>query len=348
DKRLSDVIDLLPDPSLVVNHDGVVIAWNKAMTALTGVEAEEMLGKGDKEYALPFYGRRRPLLIDFVLSGDKDVLSWYSHPFLEGNIITAETIPIRLKGKDVMLWARASPFFDDQGRLLGAIETVRDVTEWKRTEMALKQTNRQLNTLADITRHDILNTLTVLRGRVDLAEMRTADPAFISHLKQEDALLQKIEDQIMFTKLYQSLGLSEPTWQALAAIVDGLEPRRDIEIINDCDTFEVFADPMLPRAFDNLFDNAVRHGRHVSTIRVSSKPDGDKLLIRFEDDGCGVPNKEKELIFERGYGRNTGLGLFLVKEILAITGLSISESGEEGRGAVFEISVPLANYRTIK
>ncbi|OPY31948.1 MAG: sensory histidine kinase AtoS [Methanomassiliicoccales archaeon PtaU1.Bin124] len=345
EKRMADIIDLLPDPTMVISVDGIVVAWNKAMESLTNTKALDIVGKGEHEYAMPFYGQRRPLLIDYALNKNHDVLSKYNSIRLDGNVITAETIPLRLKGKDVILWARASPFYDDNGEIIGGIETVRDVTEWKRSESTLMQMNKQLNTLSDITRHDLLNTLTVLRGHVALARTRTQDEQFLKHLKVEDRLLQKVEDQIMFTKEYQNLGLAAPIWQNLAELVKKMDMPPGVALMNECDGIEIYADPMLPRVFDNLLDNSIRHGEKVTAIRVKPKRGTDGLRIIFEDNGNGIPRGNKEIIFQRGYGKNTGLGLFLVREILEITGMKIEETGVEGQGARFEVLVPRGFYR---
>lgn len=345
EKRMSDIIDLLPDPTMVLSHDGLVVAWNRAMEALTGMKSENLVGKGNYEYSLPFYGERRPLLVDYSLSRNPDVLSKYSSINLEGNIITAETIPLKLKGKDVILWARASPFYDQHGNVIGAIETIRDVTNWKRAESTLLQMNKQLSTLSDITRHDILNTLTVLRGHVSLARMRTTDPTFLNYLKMEDGLLQKVEDQIMFTKEYQNIGLAEPSWQNLGEMIDRLEHQPGLTVTNDCGGIEVYADPMLPRVFYNLLDNSVRHGGKVDKVTVSLIRGPDGLRILFEDNGRGIHENIKDIIFTRGYGKNTGLGLFLAREILALTNMRITENGREGEGARFEITVPKGYFR---
>ena len=108
----------------------------------------------------------------------------------------------------------------------------------------------------------------------------------------------------------------------------------------DLEAIEIYADPLLRKVFYNLLDNSLRHGEHVSHIRVSSTEVPEGLVILWEDDGIGIPPLEKEIIFERAIGRNTGLGLFLVREILLITGITIRENGEAGTGARFEITVP--------
>jgi signal transduction histidine kinase len=103
---------------------------------------------------------------------------------------------------------------------------------------------------------------------------------------------------------------------------------------------EVFADPLIGKVFYNPMDNAVRYGGKITTIRFSALESGDDHLIVCEDDGEGVAADLKEKIFERGYGKNTGLGLALSREILDITGITITETGETGKGAEFEIVVP--------
>jgi signal transduction histidine kinase len=104
---------------------------------------------------------------------------------------------------------------------------------------------------------------------------------------------------------------------------------------------------MLERVFFNLIDNAVRHGDTVTAIRVTCQPDPDGLVIIVGDNGVGVPSDQKEKIFEKGYGKHTGFGLFLAREILAITGIIILETGSQGKGARFEIIVPKGMYRLV-
>ena len=102
---------------------------------------------------------------------------------------------------------------------------------------------------------------------------------------------------------------------------------------------------MMEKVFENLLDNSLRHGESVLTIRVSTMARDDGMVLIWQDDGVGIPDEEKKDIFERGFGKNTGLGLYLISNILAITGLSISETGESGKGARFEISCYIGSYR---
>ena len=94
---------------------------------------------------------------------------------------------------------------------------------------------------------------------------------------------------------------------------------------------------MLRKVFSNLMDNSVRYGETVTRIRVSTRVDGEALVVVYEDNGAGISRDEKELIFWKGYGKNTGLGLYLTAQILGITGIEIRETGTLGIGARFEL-----------
>jgi PAS domain S-box-containing protein len=140
---LSDIIDFLPDPTFVIDIKGQVLAWNRAIEEMTGVRSEEILGKGDYEYALPFYGSRRPLLIDLVFESDEVVEKKYHYVRREQNVLLAEadlTLPC---GKHVFLWGKASPIYDSRGEIIAAIESIRDITHHKLTDDALHQSEKR-------------------------------------------------------------------------------------------------------------------------------------------------------------------------------------------------------------
>jgi len=133
--RFSDIINNLPDATFVIDPNGKVIAWNRAIEEMTGVGARDMLGKGNFEYAIPFYRERRPILIDLIFKSDEDIAGRYSEIIhKKRNTIIAKTTLPQPKGKKTILWGKASPLFDDQGNLVGAIETIRDITEMKKNE----------------------------------------------------------------------------------------------------------------------------------------------------------------------------------------------------------------------
>ncbi len=149
EQRLADIIDFFPDATFVIDMDGQVISWNRAMEVLTGVKAEGILGKGDHEYALPFYGIRRPLLIDLVLEPVNEELKKYYTFQRDGEAIVAEIFIPTFKPGGVYLWGKASPIYDVEGNLAGAIESIRDITKRKTAEIALNENLRFLQNLID-------------------------------------------------------------------------------------------------------------------------------------------------------------------------------------------------------
>ncbi len=149
-QQLADIIDFLPDATFVIDRDRRVIAWNKAIERMTGLSPAAILGQGDYAYAVPFYGTRRPILIDLVGQADAEVASQYQSIRRDGDTLFAETfVPSVHGGRGAYIWAKASPLYDQCGNLAGAIETVRDVTEQKKAEEALRESEELFRTLVD-------------------------------------------------------------------------------------------------------------------------------------------------------------------------------------------------------
>jgi signal transduction histidine kinase len=142
------------------------------------------------------------------------------------------------------------------------------------------------------------------------------------------------------------MGLKEPRWQPVEQCVRDIGMQfPSLALVTRINGLEIYADPLLEKVFYNLMDNSIRHGDHVTTITVHHALSDGGLTLMYEDNGQGIPCEEKVKIFTQGYGRNTGYGLFLIHEILALTGMTIEETGEPGKGARFEIHVPRGNFR---
>ena len=139
EEKLASIINFLPDATFVINTEGIVIAWNRAMEELTGVPSGDILGLGDFEYSQAIHGSRNPILIDFALKPDHDIPSKYTYCRRDGNRFVAETYSTYLRQEGIYLWGMASPLYDAEGTVVGAIESIRDVTTIKRTEQILKQ-----------------------------------------------------------------------------------------------------------------------------------------------------------------------------------------------------------------
>jgi signal transduction histidine kinase len=220
------------------------------------------------------------------------------------------------------------------------------------SQKAFEIANKKLNLLSSITRHDIKNQLLALMGFIELSKAISTNPEMQHFIDREDAAAQNIRRQIEFTKNYEDIGVHAPKWQDIGVQVRALQnliPHGEVEVSVTIEGLEIFADPLLEKVFENMIDNSRRHGERTRHISFSSMQyDPDTLAIVYEDDGIGVSEAEKERIFEKGFGKNTGLGLFLSREILAITDLTIKESGVHGKGVHFEILVPKGKFRFMK
>jgi signal transduction histidine kinase len=236
---------------------------------------------------------------------------------------------------------------DTRSQFAELIHKVGKAVERRRTAAALKLTSMRLNLLLGITRHDILNNLTVLVGCNEVLASRLEDPGARDMLDLQARAMDTIKKHIDFMREYDSLGIQGPAWQRIEEIALRSFSRflKTVSFRCEADTLEIYADPMMEKVFYNLFDNAFRYGDGISEITLSCRQRGSGLVITFSDDGAGIPPEDKERIFQRGYGKNTGLGLFLTREILSITGMEIQETGEFRKGANFEILVPAGYFR---
>ena len=217
-----------------------------------------------------------------------------------------------------------------------------------RVEIMIERANGKLNVLNNIIRHDIFNTLTALIGYEEMAQETESMPEIKDKLKIILSLTEKIQRQITFTRDYQNLGISLPQWQNVQKIFALAVPPSDktgIAISMDFGNLEIFADPLLERVFYHLIDNSIQYGQTVTKIHGNYKRAGSGIILIIEDDGIGIPEEEKEAIFKRQFYKNTGWGLFLSQEILSMTNLSIKETGEQGKGARFEVLVLKGGWR---
>jgi PAS domain S-box-containing protein len=227
-------------------------------------------------------------------------------------------------------------------------ELERHASELKRNAEVLRQTNNKLNILNSITRHDILNQLTAILGYLELTKMKYPDPSLQVFINKEIQAAETIKAQIMFTKDYQNIGVRSPQWFDLKTVIEAsatLLPLCTVKLDVECDTLEIYADPMLEKVFYTLLENALRHGKTITTIDFSCHILEAGLRVIYQDNGEGIPAEYKEAIFEHEYFKHTGFGLFLSRAILDITGMMIEETGEPGKGARFEIMVPVGAYR---
>ena len=241
-------------------------------------------------------------------------------------------------------------YYDKNTQLHYEVAKRHDVEmELREREERLKKTNNKLTMLSTITRHDIKNQILSLSAYLELTKENSGNvPKSTEYLQKGIKSAETIGRQIDFTKVYEDMGTTAPVWQNVYASISravATQPAGNVEVTVDRSDLEVYADPLVEKVFYNLVENSIRHGGHVTVISFDTAESDYGLVIRCSDNGTGIQPTEKETVVLRGYGSNTGLGLFLIREILAITGISIKETGTFGAGARFEILVPNGAYR---
>ncbi|MHC1709093.1 MAG: PAS domain S-box protein [Methanomassiliicoccales archaeon] len=240
------------------------------------------------------------------------------------------------------------PIHDEKGSVRGLMGYFRNITNVVRTEEALLRANKKLNLLSSITRHDAKNKVTAIRGYAELLKLNGLPPATEDYVDKILSSVQTIDRQMEFTKLYQGVGEQKPVWQNLHDSVQkavGSLILGELKIVEIDLEREVLADPMFERAVYNLIENCLRHGDGAKQMVISATEDHGELRIVFEDDGRGISPSDKANLFKQGYGKNTGFGLFLTREILDITGITIRENSSPGKGARFELVAPVRGWR---
>jgi PAS domain S-box-containing protein len=317
---------------LVVGPSGNVTHYNTRFRTMWGIPEEVLVRRNDT------------LLVESIIGQLADPDTFLDK--LQELYGSADHVSDFIEFSDGRIFERESNPLVHNGAVSGRVWSFYDVTDLKRAEQALKESNKQLNLMTNITRHDVLNKIMVVLGYIGLGRLKTKDPDMISILDRMESATESIRTQVMFTKTYQELGAREPAWQDPAELIRRLQVPATVSCLVELRDIEILADPMLEKVFYNLFDNSLRHGGNVTQVRVWSSENNNHITIFWEDDGSGIPFSEKEKIFERGYGKNTGFGMFLVREVLAQTGISISETGVPGQGARFEMNVPKETCRS--
>jgi PAS domain S-box-containing protein len=335
EEKYRTLVDTLNEGIWVTDTEAVTTFVNPKMAEILGYTVEEMSGRNLFSF---MDDKGRQICERNIERRRVGIKEHYDFEFLKKD------------GTRIYTTLEATPLNGKNGEYLGVIAGVADITERKRAEDALRQANKKLNLLSGITRHDIKNQMTVLRGFITLLEREQPDPSLKEYFQKLTTTTERISSMIRFTKTYENIGVNAPAWQDCRNIISSAikeAPHGKVNVINNLPAgIEVYADPLIIKVFYNLIDNAVQYGEKITTIGFSGEEREGNYHIICKDDGIGIPSVEKEKIFERGFGQNTGLGLFLSREILAITGITIRETGEPGKGARFEITVPDGAWRT--
>ncbi|MDD1690936.1 MAG: transporter substrate-binding domain-containing protein [Methanoregula sp.] len=221
--------------------------------------------------------------------------------------------------------------------------------ELGKSEQALRQARKKLNVLNTLTFQDIQSGVFALNGYMDLAKRAGSGEALAGYLGKAEATLLTVRNSLRFAKKYQDMGMSQPRWHdvnyTLIYAISHLDFSRISRTVA-LDGLEIYADPLLENVFLTVMENMVVHTAGATKVSVTYRNNTDKsITVLIEDDGPGIPAADKEKIFGRGYQKNDDTSLFLAREILSITDITITETGEPGAGSRFEIRVPEGKYR---
>ncbi|MDE4907723.1 PAS domain S-box protein [Methanogenium marinum] len=338
-RKLASIVQHSGEFIALADYDGAISFINEAGARMIGIDKDDISNYKIMDF---LSDSQNEILHSHIFAGLRKKGSWEGDlQYLNGK--TGEEVDVH-----AMTFIIKDP---ETGEPMHLANVSRNITERKKAETALKEVNKKLNLLGSITRHDILNQVTVAEGYMEILEMDGFFPPGSGeekYAKIVSGAIETIERQILFTRDYQDLGEQAPEWYHVGRIID--ENYRNLSfqkilLANNVGNLEIYADPLFAKVIYNLLDNAVKHGDTITTITFSFARSDDQMDLICEDDGAGIPDDVKEKIFRREYYKHTGLGLFLSREILSITGLSIQETGEEGKGARFVIHIPKGLFR---
>ena len=343
-KRLENIIEFMPDATFIIDRQSRVVAWNRAMEHMTGVKKTDMIGKGDYEYSIPFYGERRPVLIDLALHLDQNTEQKYTAFQRQGDTIFGESFTPSLLPGDIHLSATASVLRDDQGDVVAVIECIRDNTERKKLEERLNRAEKMeaLGTMAGGVAHDLNNVLGVMVGYSELLKMQLPEdnPAWnyaesirqstirgaaiiqdLLTLARRGVTVSEVIDINILIKNY----LKSPEFEKLRDSHPGIMIEAELED----SLLKIKGSPIhLGKTVMNLVLNAAEAitNQGVITIKTENRyleqlirgydemKEGDYVVLTVSDTGSGISPDDLGKIFEPFYtkkvmGRSgTGLG----------------------------------------
>ena len=338
EQRLSKIIELVEEGICLVGPDGMIWFANPTMAKIYDTTTHDLTGMAIQALFTPA-DAQEPVV--------SEEISEEGVPFLNPGIHEYHNQTI--SGKDVWVRVATTSYPLDTGKI-GQLCVVTDITLYRTAERNLLLSNKKLDLLGSMTRHDIVNQLTTIRGMLGLIKRKNADRALDTLIGSAEDASEKINKHIEFSKEYQKAGIEKPRWQDIRTVWNlayAMARKKWLTFSVTGEDYEIYADQLLQKVFYNLIENSLRHGKGLFHITVSTESDGQNLLIIYEDDGGGISDSMKGRIFERGVGSGTGWGLFFAHEVLDLSGIGIYESGTYGIGARFVITVPEGVFRPV-
>lgn len=334
EKRFRDLAEQFPELMFEADVHGIPTFINR--------HGYEILGYSDDDV------RKGLTLFDLLVPEDREMGRQNYAKLLHGEIQRGnEYTALKKDGTQFPVILYSAPIVSF-GKITGTRIFAGDIPEQKRADAALQQATRKLSLLTQITFNDIQNVIFSLEGYMRLATYIPADEKLEEYLEKESELVRKIAESLKFAKNYEDIGKKPAAWQNVSlSFLYGIS-HLDLSKVSrklNVGELEIYADPLLEKVFFTIAENVVLHGKTVTEIALWYRETPEELTVVFEDNGTGISRELKERIFERRYEGKKGMSLFLVREILSITGITIAETGDPGKGARFEMTVPKGAYR---
>jgi len=323
----NEMIDQLPVAIFITRaSDGKYIFWNKMSEQLFGIPASDAIGKTDADLFPP----------DVVHDIREENSGIFSRPGEVRNKIIS-----RRDNGGTIIHMIIVPVFNSHGTPQYILGISEDVSQ--------QNINLKMDLLFSITRHDILDNLSVIMNHLERAQLKNTHEEMQQFFDKTVGSIEAIKNQIAYMRALQEMGFISPKWQRVERVFSDavlLLPEHHASIRSEAGDAEIFADPLLPRVFFNLLENSLRNSTLAKPeISLFSRIETEDLLIVYTDNGYSIPADLKEKIFEGGDITGTIRGLFLIRELLGFTGITIQETGTPEAGIRFEIRVPRGKYR---
>ncbi|MDH7478742.1 MAG: PAS domain S-box protein [Syntrophomonadaceae bacterium] len=354
ERRLADIINFLPDYTFAVDLEGRVIVWNRAIEEITGVRAEDIMGKPNHEYALPFYGSRRPGIVELVLNPDHPVAKEYTVLHMEDGAMVMEGYVRAAKyDREIYIWGKASPLYDANGNVVGAIETFRDITERKNLERGMAWLDR-LNLVGEMAAgigHELRNPMTTVRG---FLQVLGGKPECQQYKEYFDLMIEELDRANSIISEFLSLARNKAIDlrpQNLNRIIESITPLIQADaMVRDCSVKiepGIIPDLLLDeKEIRQLILNLTRNGLDAMpagrTLTISTFVSEGTVSLAVRDEGSGIDPSLLERLgtpFLTTKENGTGLGLAICYSIAARHRATIGvETGPAG--TTFTIRFP--------
>jgi len=330
EEKFKNIFESAGDGLIYLDTFGRIIDINTQAAEFLGGPKEEAIGKHFTKIGL-FTIKDIPTLMKNFAS------------ILRGKKATLNVTVKNKKGQVIPLECSATLLKVNDKSTIAVI--ARDITERKKTLEKLKVLNEKLGVVGGLTRHDIRNKLFAITNNIYLAKQTLPnDHKAHVYLASIESLVQQTTKILDFASIYEKLGVEELTptdvEKSVKEAVTLISDMHGVRVINECHGLKVMADSLLRQLIYNLIDNSLKHGGKVTQIKIHYKEEDNNYKLVYEDDGIGIPKTEKNKIFNKDHQKDQKHGLFMIQKMCEVYGWTIQETGTQGKGAQFTITIP--------